>query len=301
MFSRISMAEETLRVEGQVFCDTNLNFEIDALDVPLEGIQVKITAPSGNSVTETTGIPYADYFHITLPGEIGVYTVEIVSPTGQLIIIGNSFTTTTAGESQAGYNILLDGRFCSDEVGACWLTGGGAKFDSTAGIPVAQHGPRDSFGGNVFPSCDPAPGDGGQWNHVAHSAKLHFLGTTIIDVECGNVPGTDPGSESPVTPFNFIEFSGSGTLSGIHGNKLPKTNVYFFARCEDRNEPGSNGQSVGTDIDRYFLNVFSDINDPVGSSLLCLDVDGNPATVDPVTITGGNLQLHISSCDDPPL
>jgi len=53
---------------------------------------------------------------------------------------------------------------------------------------------------------------------------------------------------------------------------------------------------AGAYIDRYFLRVF----DGSGKTLLLIDGDGNPATVDPITITGGNLQLHVSSCDDPP-
>ena len=61
----------------------------------------------------------------------------------------------------------------------------------------------------------------------------------------------------------------------------------------------SEGESAGAFIDRYFLHVFADLGDPVGSTLLLIDMDGDLSTVDPVLITGGNLQLHISSCDDP--
>jgi len=114
-------------------------------------------------------------------------------------------------------------------------------------------------------------------------------------VACGNVPGIEPGSESPVTPFNFIEFQGTGTLKGIKGSKADFGAVSFFARCEDRNEPGSNGAKDGADIDHYFLHVFQG-----GTTLLLVDEDGDPATVDPVTISGGNLQIHISSCANPP-
>jgi hypothetical protein len=31
-----------------------------------------------------------------------------------------------------------------------------------------------------------------------------------------------------------------------------------------------------------------------------VDVDGDPSTVDPLTITDGNMQIHVSSCEDPP-
>jgi len=120
-------------------------------------------------------------------------------------------------------------------------------------------------------------------------------------VRCGNVEGIPPGSESPVTPYNFIEFTGTGTLKGIKGNKVDYGTVYFFGRCEDRNEPGSNGQRDGAFKDRYFLHVYADPGNPAGSTLLLVDVDHNPATVDPVTITDGNLQIHVSSCDNPPV
>ena len=50
----------------------------------------------------------------------------------------------------------------------------------------------------------------------------------------------------------------------------------------------------GEDVDRYFLHVYSG-----DTTLLLLDVDGDPETIDPITITGGNIQIHASSCDDP--
>jgi hypothetical protein len=187
-------------------------------------------------------------------------------------------------------DFLLDGSGCSEA--KCWLTGGGVKFSPTTGTNLAEKGPQHNFGGNVNPSCSEEPGDGGQWNHLAHSQKLHFAGTSIRVVGCGNVSGIPPGSESPVTPFNFIEFEGTGTLKGMAGNKVDYGVVTFFGRAEDRNEPGSNGAKDGQDIDRYFLRVL----DGTGATRLLVDGDGNPLSVDPVTITGGNLQIHISSC-----
>jgi hypothetical protein len=183
---------------------------------------------------------------------------------------------------------------------ACWLTAGGPKFSRDLGLPAGENGPRHVWGGNVYPGCSSTAGGGGSWNHISYSNRLHFHGTDIVVLRCGNVPGIVSGSESPVTPFNFIEFKGFGWLKGIKGSKVDYEKVYFFARCEDRNEPGSNGAKDGADVDRYFIHVFADPGDPVGSSLLLLDVDGDPTTIDPVTITGGNMQLHVSSCDDPP-
>jgi hypothetical protein len=82
---------------------------------------------------------------------------------------------------------------------------------------------------------------------------------------------------------------GTGTLKGIGGNKADFGTVFFFGRAEDRGEPGGG-------VDRYFLNVYTDASDPVGSSVFVVDIDGDPATVDPIPIRSGNLQIHISSC-----
>ena len=218
-----------------------------------------------------------------------------------LIAPGGQFAFTTSDNQQSSdEDWLISSELCSS--GKCWLTGGGVKFESFVGADLAEHGPRDTLGGNVNPGCSPTAGQGGQWNHVAHTDKLHFQGTAIQVVRCGNVDGIEPGSDSPKTPFNFIEFKGTGRLKGIKGNKEVDLGlVYFFARAEDRNEPGSNGAKDGEDIDRYFLKVYSDPANPDGSVLLLVDVDGDPTTVDPITISGGNLQIHISSCANPPL
>lgn len=166
--------------------------------------------------------------------------------------------------------------------GHCWLTGGGEFFTD-----------KDvrwfSYGGNVNPGCSPTAGDGGSWNTVDHVNNLHFHGTHVEVIRCGNVDGIPPGSSSPKTPFNFIEFQGWGTLKGVKGNKVNYDKVYFWAHYEDRGEPG--------DQDRIFLNVFTDQGNPTGTSKLVIDGDNNPATMDPATVENGNLQLHISGCE----
>ena len=181
------------------------------------------------------------------------------------------------------------------EVGQCWLTAGGVKFSPLAGGNLAEYrGPKDNVGGNVYPGCSPDAGDGGSWTHIAHRDKLHFHGTDITVLECGNVPGIEHGSESPVTPYNYIEFTGIGTLKGIAGNKDDYGTVCFFARAEDRNEPGNEkalGVNGGDDIDRYFMSVY----DCASEVELLLFDNGNR---EPETITGGNFQIHISSCDN---
>ncbi len=190
---------------------------------------------------------------------------------------------------------------CSQTGGKCWLTAGGVKFSSITGLMMAEfkvNGPLDSVGGNVYPGCNAESGDGGNWNHIAHKDKLHFQGTSIQIVRCGNVDGIPAGSESPVTPYNFIEFQGTGTLKGIGGNKADYGTVCFWAHVEDRNEPGNERALLpdgGALIDRYYLRVFDCSTQNI---LLLVDMDNNPATIDPITITGGNFQIHISSCSN---
>jgi hypothetical protein len=172
------------------------------------------------------------------------------------------------------------------------------------------------MGGNVNPGCSPLAGDGGNWNIIDHEAKLHFQGRHIEVVECGNIPESirPPGSDSPKTPFNYIEFEGTGILKGISGNKYDAGPVTFYGRAEDRNEPGSKETLGPALIDRFWIRVWdasgntvysfppippgNDVTDP---DTICGD-DSFTCT-DTFAITGGNLQIHITSCDTlaPPL
>ncbi len=284
-------------IEGQVFCDVNQNGVIDAGDTPLAGVTVTVTLSDGTliaqSQTDTNGFYYKSIFdypanYIVTLGPGLPADAAFVSPSSNSIPISTTWDALLVRQ-----NWLISSAVC--RAGACWLTAGGVKFEPLVGIDMAERGPKHSFGGNVFPSCSPTAGEGGQWNHIAHDLKLHFQGWSIDRVVCGNVSGIPPGSTSPVTPYNFIEFQGTGTLKGIKGNNVRYENVTFFARAEDRNEPGNERASQpggGAYIDRYFLRVV----DADGIVRLLVDLDGNEATVDPVTITGGTLQLHISSC-----
>lgn len=284
---------------GRVLCDANSNGIVDPGDTPLVGVTVSVVrVNSGDPFAASTTTDSLGRFYIDLLDYAASYQ-ETLGPGGlpaDAIVISPSnpfaFSLDWEGNDIMEHDWLVDSATC--RAGACWLTGGGTKFEPLAGTDLAERGPKHSFGGNVFPSCSSVPGDGGQWNHIAHALKLHFQGRTINEVVCGNVSGIPPGSTSPVTPYNYIEFQGTGTLKGIKGNNVNYENVSFFARAEDRNEPGNEKASQpggGAYIDRYFLRVY------VGATtLLLIDVDGNPATIDPVTITGGNLQLHISSC-----
>ena len=279
---------------GHVLCDGN--------GQPLAGIVVQVTSnnPSftGSAVSDDQGA-----YCIVLPDGNATYVTSLLLYNGETVASPASGSATfSLDDAHPNFTqdwSLITATCGSRELGACWLTGGGAKFSPLAGILVGDAGKWNNFGGNVNPGCSPYAGDGGNWNHISNLLNLHFQGRHIEVVRCGNVDGIPPGSQSPVTPFNFIEFTGTGTLKGVKGNKADYGTVYFFGRCEDRNEPGSNGQRDGAFKDRYFLNVYSNPGNPAGSSLLLVDVDGNPATVDPVTITDGNLQIHITSCDAP--
>jgi hypothetical protein len=165
---------------------------------------------------------------------------------------------------------------------------------ATVSTTGKKGGPKDSVGGVAYPGCSEFPSNGGQWNHVAHNLDMHLIGKDIQVERCGNVPGIDPGSESPVCSVNFIEFKGQGVVKGIHGNKMDPIPVDFWVRAEDRNEPGNEHAADGDDIDRYYLIVV----DGDGNIVFEVDEDGNPGSVDPLTITGGNFQIHCTSCDE---
>lgn len=276
---------------GQVVCDAN--------GQPLSGVQIDVVSNdggepfSGGASTDEGG-----NYCITLLDTPRCYRVTITLGTGESVVTpasGYNDFCTSDQEIEATADWVINSPSCPG--GACWLTGGGARFSSITDSDLGEAGKRHNWGGNVNPGCSPTAGDGGSWNDIDAAQKLHFHGTHIEVIRCGNVDGIPPGSTSPATPFNFIEFKGWGTLKGIQGNKADYGTVYFFGRCEDRNEPGSNGQRDGAGKDRYFLNVYTDPGDPVGTSVVLVDVDHDPATVDPLTITDGNMQIHISSCD----
>jgi hypothetical protein len=294
-------------VTGLVLCDVNENGQIDlGVDTPFDDVRVVLYNDDGDFIDDNTTRPDGSFwFSMPEPAE-DVYhemldlstlpdDVQFIVPNDNLYIF--EITETV----RDNYFIwLVDSEIChpgDDGDGMCWMTGGGVKFSDITDSYVAEKGPRHNMGGNVYPGCNSDSGaDGGHWNHVAHPLKLHFKGNPITDVVCGNVDGIPPGSTSPVTPYNFIEFSGTGSLKGIKNNDADYPLVYFWARVEDRNEPGSSDPNAGDEIDRYFLHVFADPGAPHATTLLLIDEDGDSTTVDPVMITGGNLQLHDNPC-----
>ena len=283
-------------VSGTIVCDGN--------GTPLEGIRIDLVATDG-TVYERYAVSNAEgHYEIALLCEPHCYRITATPLTGQPVVVPASGSYEFCADASNGF--VADGRDwrlsspecqTTTEPGLCWLTAGGVKFSPITGTDLGEAPKLHNWGGNVYPSCSPYPGNGGNWNHLDNGKRLHLKGTDIHVIRCGNIDGIEPGSESPVTGVNFIEFEGTGTLKGIKGNKADYGVVHFWAHCEDRNEPGSNGQNDGVEKDRYFINVFTDPADPVGTSIVLVDLDGNAATMDPITISGGNMQLHDSSCD----
>jgi len=270
----------------------------------VEGAVIEVAGSTAAGAFSSSGVTdeFGNYV-VNLPDLAGSWTatIDLSSLPAGATVVGSTTvpfeTTDLDGTRRVDFTL----ENCDDVPPpppplACWFTGGGAKIDSYLNIPVAQKGPLHSFGGNVYPGCNATSGGGGNWNHVARDLKLHFQGRDIEVVDCGNVEGIPPGSTSPVTPYNYIEFQGTGTLKGVHGNKADYGTVTFFARCEDRNEPGTKEGNAGSGIDRYYLRVV----DNTGTTRLLISGDLDPNVIAPVEITDGNFQLHISSCDNPP-
>jgi len=282
-------------VEGTILCD--------GTGIPISGVTVNVASTDGKGFASSTPSDQDGQYFIALPEEPGCYRVSVALDANESAVTpasGDYAFCTTTSDFEITRDFVIASPSCT--AGRCWLTGGGAKYSSVTNSDlgsVTKKNKTNNFGGNVNPGCNTESGQGGQWNNIADDLKLHFQGFAMHVVRCGNVDGIPPGSTSPKTPFNFIEFEGTGRLKGIKGNKVDYGTVYFWGRCEDRNEPGSNGQTDGNGKDRYFLNVFTNQADPVGSSVVLVDIDGNPATVDPLIITDGNLQIHVSSCDGP--
>ncbi len=283
-------------------------FDHPGPDVALEGVKVTLNLEGGGSQTVETSGPDGAYEFLDVP--CGMHTVTLEVPDG-LVFNTAECSNALAGTClephdvlplnikivpEAGLRDKLNFLLCR---GGCWMTGGGVKFEVASASWNAElvvnrrgkkgangNGPSDTVGGVVFPSCSQSPSNGGNWNHLFHSLNLHLKGKDVFVVRCGNVDGIEPGTESPVCDVNFIEFQGEGTLEGVGPNQLAPMPVKFCGRVEDHNEPGNeNAAQDPLDIDRYTL----DVKDPN---------DGDIILSIAYLITGGNFQIHCSSCDD---
>lgn len=266
---------------GTVYCDANGSGVIDKGDLPVQGVLVVVTNISGT------------YSNSGWSGDDGSFTVQLSDladsyvsyiqwdtlPAGTVGVVPNiaAFVTTDALRVITN-NFLIENPACGARA-KCWLTGGGTIDDGT-GQPIY------SYGGVVNPGCSAIAAGGGNWNVIWHAANLHFRGLSIEVLTCGNLPGYTSGSSSPKTPFNYIDFQGVGTLTGIGGNTANYGTVLFSARAVDLKDGGKQ-------TDLLYLRVY----DTANNTLLLISTDqANALDVAPVAISTGNLQLHISSC-----
>ncbi len=274
-------------VEGRVFCSPG--------GLPLGGVQVQLfqgdPANGGTPLGDPAGTDDNGYYYIALEGPPiapDLWVMPILGAGATLVAPASAIHLTEDGTVQDW--AVSDPERCA--LLGCWLTGGGAKISRVTNTTVAEKGPKINFGGNVNPGCSPTAGDGGNWNHLDKYLDTHFQMTAIQVIECGNVDGIPPGSTSPVTPFNYILWKGQGRAVKPIGTDIAKGGaVCFRAKAEDRNEPGSSGARDGNLVDRYYIEVF---NCDTNASLYRLGTEASP-----ITISDGNLQIHVSSCTTP--
>jgi hypothetical protein len=182
-------------VDGHIYCDGGL---------PISNLTVSVVSNDGAGFTGQAATDEFGYFLINLPEVPGCYTVTPLLGPGASPITppsGSFDFCTTDGDFLINQSFVISAPNCGQ--GACWLTAGGAKFESVDNLRSGTNGPDDTWGGNVNPGCSPTAGDGGSWNHVAHGVKLHFHGQAIQVVRCGNVDGIPPGlfGLPPLLPF----------------------------------------------------------------------------------------------------
>jgi len=273
---------------------------------PLAGVAVT----AQGTLNTYTGSTAADgTFYIELPTLTDTYIVTITPPAGLTITspASGQYSAPIFAGGVGGPNSFDDAHFvltgCTPPPPTdCWMTAGGVKFEPLVNEYLAEvnngKGPNDTWGGNVYPSCSQFPGNGGHWNHVSHRLKLHLNGQDQNVIECGNVPGTEPGTDSPVCDVNFIHWEGWGTISPISGGDTDKkVPVYYEAKVEDRAEPGNlhGAKDQPDDVDRYYIKVwYLNADLTVGAPVPGFEF----GTYDsPIQITGGNLQIHCTSCD----
>ena len=208
-------------LEGRIFCE--------GLGLPLTDVTVTVVNTSGAPFSGSATTNEAGFYHIDLPETPACFLASLSLGAGSTVVTpasGEFAFCTDATTFEFVQNWIVDSPKCE---GQCWLTAGGTKYSTYSGTRNGQNGPNHNWGGNVNPGCSPTAGDGGSWNHISDIDNLHFHGQHIEVVRCGNVDGIPPGSTSPVTPFNFIEFQGTGSLKGIRSNK------YFSIKKEKIN------------------------------------------------------------------
>jgi hypothetical protein len=296
-------------VSGFVLCDANQNGTNDTSDVGIPNVQIVVTNQTG-SFSNSTVTAGNGFFSLQIPNfdplaerldPLSQVYVEVLNPAtlppGSTIefpmAITNLISTpayfidfaadltnvvyTSASGTSTNGNWLINNPDCRTQTTTtnCMLSGGGVIRSRT------RNRPDHTFAGNIFSRISPSMIQGGNWVDVAHNLNLMFQSTTIESVRCGELPTTPSNRRFPTA--SFIEFSGTGTLKGIGGNRMASIPVLFTARVEDRGQPGMG-------VDRYYLRVFT----ADGTTLLLVSGDpANPANIVPVPISSGNLNIQM--------
>src|SRR4030095_4181670 len=183
--------------EGHIRCDGNKNGVLDGQDLGMEGVGVHIENVGGTFIADTTTAASGFYSSKLLAAPDNyVVTLDAATLPGDATFVipasGQFLFATDATTFEIVLDWLISSATC--QAGQCWLTGGGTKWDNITTSFLAEKGTKVTFGGNIHPGCSSTAGAGGDWNHVDRALKLHFHGTNIPTVTCGNIPGIPPGS-----------------------------------------------------------------------------------------------------------
>jgi SdrD B-like domain len=305
----LAVTSKAATVSGFVLCDANQNGTNDIGDVGIPNVMVVVTNENG-SFSNSTVTAGNGFFSLQIPNfdplaerqdplsQVYIETLNPATlPAGSTIdfpmAITNLIATpaffidfaadltnlvyTSASGTATNGNWLINNPDCQVQTTTtnCMLNGGGVIRSRT------RNRPDHTFAGNIFSRISPRMIEGGNWVDVAHNLNLMFQSTTIESVRCGELAITPSNRRMPKA--SFIEFSGTGTLKGIGGNRLASIPVLFTARVEDRGQPGMG-------VDRYYLRVFT----ADGTTLLLVSGDpSNPANIVPVPISSGNLSIQM--------
>jgi hypothetical protein len=224
-----------------------------------DGAQFCASTPADGSAACIT-VPSVDTYNLCL--------ITSTLPPGTTLVgdACQSYHTEDGFNPPVEYNVT-GGNICSAPPSACWETGGGT-LDKVKGDNVW------TFGGNIYPGCSSAAGEGGSLNIVNHVTGLHFHGTDFTVDDCRGV-----STRSPKVTVNIIDWHGTGYVTDDSG--LNKTPVAFMGTFQDAHDGGAGADGL------YIAVTLLD-GTPV------FQIGGGPDNLD--ILTTGNVQIHQSSC-----
>ncbi len=236
---------------------------------------ISVCATSSDGTSTTCGSTDASgLVHLLLP-KPDTYTICVdptTLPAGATLNNGHLCQKTYVPEVGPGVSVefVLGGDFCTPTPppGICWMTGGG-------NIGTGKT-PDYSYGGVVYPGCSSTAAGGGNWNVVDHNG-VHFLGQNIVVTDCFG-----QATKSPNVTVRVIDFTGTGTITGIGTNPLATYNVNFVGRAIDNHDGGA-----GSDA------LYLQVTDQISGAVL-MQIGATAAN--PATVSTGNIQIHQSSC-----